>query len=163
MEELRRRLSGRELQALEAMIALRRTTQQADNALTGWFEGAAGSPARFQILMLLWAAKGRDVPHTEIVMALSVTRATVSGLMSALEHEGLVRSSVDSEDRRKLLASLTAKGEAVVSKGFVANLSRLRAVFASLSSAELTSFMTLLQRVREGFAASVSAAKKAAE
>src|SRR5947209_4574534 len=83
MEELRRRLSGRELQAVESVFALRMTAQQVDNALTEWMAGSAGSPARWQILMLLWVARGRGVPHKDIVAALGVTRATVSGLMAA--------------------------------------------------------------------------------
>ena len=145
------------MQAVEALFALRTTAQQVDNALTEWFAGTMGSPARFQILMLLWATGGNGVLHKEIVAALGVTRATVSGLMSALEREGLVKSSVDRDDRRNLLATLTSKGEAVVGKAIEANTSRLRTVFASLSSAELTTFTGLLQRLREGFATSVNA------
>jgi DNA-binding MarR family transcriptional regulator len=145
MEKIRRIFSGRELQAVEAVITLRTTAQQAENALTEWFSGTAGSPARWQILMLLSAAQGRSVPHTEIVTALGVTRATVSGLMAALE--------------RELLAILTAKGESVIGTGIEINRNRLRAAFASLSSAELTTLTALLHRVREGFAASANAAK----
>jgi DNA-binding MarR family transcriptional regulator len=157
MEEIRQHLSRREVQAVETVFALRNTAQQADNAITEWFTGTVGSPARFQILILLWAARGSGTPHKEIVAALGVTRATVSGLMAALEREGLVKSSIDRDDRRNLLATLTSRGESVIGKAIEANSSRLRVVFASLSSAELTTFTALLQRVREGFAASVDA------
>lgn len=162
VEELRRRLSGRELQAVESVFALRMTAQQVDNALTEWMAGSAGSPARWQILMLLWVSRGRGVPHKDIVAALGVTRATVSGLMAALEREGFVKSAVDSEDRRKLLAILTARGEAVVSKGIEGNIGRLRAVLASFSSSEITTLTALLHRLREGFAANASASRAAA-
>jgi hypothetical protein len=47
---------------------------------------------------------------------------------------------------------LTAKGEVVINQAFEANVAHFRAVFASLSPAELTSLTTLLHRVREGFA-----------
>ncbi len=158
MAEIRRRLSRREVQTVNALFALRAASQQADNTATEWLEDAVGSPARFQILMLLWAAKGEGVPHKEIVAAQGVTRATVSGLMAALEREGLVKSSVGSDDRRTLLASLTSKGETVISEVLEATIPRLRAAFASLTSAELTTLMALLQRVREGFATSANAA-----
>lgn len=115
------------------------------------------SPARFQILMLLWAARRNGVPHKDIVAAMGVTRATVSGLMAALEREGLVQSSVGLDGRRNLLATLTPRGEAVIGKAIKANTSRLRAVFGSLSSDEMTPFTALLQRVRERFAASANA------
>jgi DNA-binding MarR family transcriptional regulator len=159
MEAIRKRLSRREMQAVETVFALRATAQQMDNVITEWFAGTAGSPARFQILMMLWAAGGNGVPHKDIVAAMGVTRATVSGLMAALEREGLVRSSVDHDDRRQLIAKLTSRGEAVINKAQEANTTRLRAAFASLPSAELTTLTALLHRVGEGFAASANATK----
>lgn len=154
MAALRDRLSGREQQAFGAVFVVRTTAQQMDNAVTEWMADSAATPARFQILMLLWAARGRGVPHKEIVAALGVTRATVSGLMACLERDGLVRSVVASEDRRNLLASLTPKGEAIVEKAIETNRARLRTAFAALSSDELTTLRTLLERVRQGFSVS---------
>jgi DNA-binding MarR family transcriptional regulator len=156
-EALQTRFSGLELQAFQTLFAVRMTAQQLDNAVTEWMADTAASPARFIILMRLWASKGRGVPHKEIVAALGVTRATVSGLMAALERDGLVQSAVDQEDRRNLLASLTSRGNAVVEKAIEMNRVRLRAAFGALSSDELTTLTTLLQRVREGFAVSADA------
>lgn len=153
MEEIRKRLSEREVQGLEALFALRATAQQADNALSEWMADTVGSFARYQILMALWATRGRGIPHKDIVAAMGVTRATVSGLISALERDGFVKSSVDSSDRRKQIARLTSKGEAIIQKAFEINVARFRAVFASLSPAELSSLTALLHRVRGGFAA----------
>jgi DNA-binding MarR family transcriptional regulator len=156
-EALRSLLSGRELEAFGAVFAVRTTAQHMANAITEWMADSAGSPARFQILMLLWAARGRGVPHKEIVAAHGVTRATVSELMAALERDGLVTSAVASADRRNLLASLTSRGQAIVEKALETNKARLRAAFVALSSDELTTLTTLLQRVRQGFAASAGA------
>jgi DNA-binding MarR family transcriptional regulator len=152
MEEIRKRLSEREVQELEALFALRATAQQVDNALSEWMTDTVGSFARYKILMALWVTKEKAVPHKDIVAAMGVTRATVSGLMAALEREGFVKSYMDRDDRRKLIARLTTRGEEVISKAFVVNAARFRAVFGSLSSAELTNLTALLHRVREGFA-----------
>jgi DNA-binding MarR family transcriptional regulator len=149
---LRNRLSGRELEAFGVLFAVRATAQHMDNTITEWMADSAASPARFQILMLLWAARGRAVPHKEIVATLSVTRATISGLMAALERDGLITSAVASDDRRNLLASLTPSGEVMVEKALETNRARLRAAFASLSSDDLTMLEMLLRRVRVGFA-----------
>jgi DNA-binding MarR family transcriptional regulator len=151
--EIRKRLSEREAQGMQALFALRAGAQQMDNALNEWLVDTAGSFARFQILMALWATKDHEIPHTDIVRAMGVTRATVSGLMTALERDGLVKSYSDEEDRRKLIARLTAKGETTVKKAFEASLNRFRVVFACLSAAELTRLTALLHRIREGFAA----------
>jgi len=43
-----------------------------------------------------------QIPPLAIVAALGVTRATVSGLMAALERDGLVKSAVGRHDRRNL-------------------------------------------------------------
>src|ERR1700733_12926912 len=85
MEALYKRFAGQNLPALDVVFALRMTAQQMDNTITEWMADTAGTPARFQILALLWASGAGGVPHKEIVKALEVTRATVSGLMAALE------------------------------------------------------------------------------
>jgi DNA-binding MarR family transcriptional regulator len=161
MAALRNRLSGREQQMFGALFVLRATAQQMDNAVTEWMADSAATPARFQILMLLWAARGRGVPHKEIVAALGVTRATISGLMAALERDGMVTSAVASDDRRNLLASLTRKGEAIVEKALETNRVRLRTAFTALSSDELTTLTTLLGLVRQGFSVSADGTERA--
>ena len=148
------RMSPREQQMLRTVFVVRSTARQMDNAVSEWMADSAASPARFQILALLWAAKKRGVPHKEIVAALGVTRATVSGLMAALERDGLVTSAECSDDRRSVLAGLTRKGEAVVEKAIEGNKVKLRTVFGGMSPDELTTLTTLLERVRQGVSGS---------
>jgi DNA-binding MarR family transcriptional regulator len=156
MEALRKRFSGRELQALGTIFVLRTTARQVDSVVTEWLDDSAGSPARFLILALLWASEGAGVPHKNIVAALSVTRATVSGLMAALERDGLVKSVADRDDRRNLIASLTSRGRAVMDRAYEANSARLRAAFPPLSTDELATFTLLLERIRQSFEASAA-------
>jgi MarR family transcriptional repressor of emrRAB len=151
MEALCKRFAGRDLPALDVVFALRITAQQVDNTITEWMADTAGTPARFQILGLLWASGADGVPHKEIVKALEVTRATVSGLMTSLERDGLVKSTVDRDDRRILIATLTSRGRAIVEKAIDSNAASLRAALASLSANELTTLTSLLQRLRQGF------------
>ena len=83
--------------------------------------------------------------------ALEVTRATVSGLMTSLERDGLVKSTVDRDDRRNLIATLTTRGRAIVEKAIDSNAASFRAALASLSANELKTLKSLLQRLRQGF------------
>jgi DNA-binding MarR family transcriptional regulator len=152
MKKIRQRLSEREVQGLRTVFTLRATAQHVVNAISEWMAGSVGSVARYQILMALWATKGNGISHKDIVAAMGVTRATVSGLMAALERDGLVKSQVDGEDRRKLIARLTAKGEAVIKKQHELNLVKFRAVFTSFTSEELSSLTALLHRFRKAFA-----------
>ena len=153
MAALRKRFTGQSLPALDVVFALRMTARQLDNAITEWMADTAGTPARFQILVLLWASEASGVPHKEIVKAMEVTRATVSGLMTGLERDGLVTSTVDRDDRRNLIASLTPKGLAIVEKAIDSNATPMRAALAPLSANELKTLRSLLQRLRQGFIA----------
>jgi DNA-binding MarR family transcriptional regulator len=151
VDKIRKRVSKRDLPGVEVLFALRGAARQMDNAVNEWMAGSAGSLARYQILMALRATKGTDISHKDIVEAMGVTRATVSGLMAALEREGLVESAVDSDDRRKLIARLTAKGEIVVEEAFGVAMARFGKLFAPFSREELTTLTALLNRVREEF------------
>jgi DNA-binding MarR family transcriptional regulator len=151
-EHIRSRLSERELQGMETLFALRAASQQAQNTIGEWFAGTVGSTARYQILMTLWASKGEGISHKDIVEAMGVTRPTVSGLMTALEREGFVKSTMDKVDRRKQIARLTPKGETAIKRAFELNKGRFRAVCASLTPAELETLQALLLRVRDAFA-----------
>src|SRR5580704_5982312 len=151
MQALCKRFAGQDLPALDVVFAVRMTAQQMDNAITEWMADTAGTPARFQIMVLLWASEGGGVPHKEIVKALEVTRATVSGLMASLERDGLVKSSVDRDDRRNLIATLTSRGRTIVEKAIDSNVTSLRAALAPLSANEQATLTSLLRRLRQGF------------
>ena len=153
MGALRKRFTGHDLPAIDVVFALRMTAQQMDNAITEWMAGTAGTPARFQILVLLWASETSSVQHKEIVKALEVTRATVSGLMTSLERDGLVKSTVDRDDRRNQIAALTSRGRTILEKSIDTNFASLRAAFATLSVDDRATLMSLLQRLRQGFSA----------
>lgn len=152
-DALRRRLTGLDLTALEVMFALRMTAQQADNAVSEWMAGTAGSPARFQVLSLLWASPSGGVPHKEIGRALSVTRATVSGLMAGLERDGLLRSFIDRDDRRNLIAVLTPRGRATVERAIDVDSHSMRRAFERFSPDELQALTATLERLREALIA----------
>jgi DNA-binding MarR family transcriptional regulator len=158
MAALRSRLSEREQQVFGTIFVIRSTAQQMDNTVSDWMADSAATPARFQILMQLWAAKGRGVAQKEIAANMGVTRATVSGLMAALERDRLVTSVVADNDRRSLLASLTRKGEATVEKAIETNKVMISKAFGTLSPDELTTLTTLLGRVRTGFCESADSA-----
>lgn len=152
LEALRRRLPGHRSQQLETVFLLRSTAQQMENAISEWLASTAGSPARFQALILLWAAGGRPVQHQEIIATLRVKRATVSALMFSLEQDGLVQSVPDRQDRRRLLATLTRKGEKVASDALDLNGARLEELMHDLPVEDLDVLQQLLRRLRDDFA-----------
>lgn len=152
-EALRRRLTGMDLAALEVSFAVRRAAQQVDNAVSEWMAGSAGSPARFQVLSLLWASPEGGVPHREIVRALAVSRATVSGLMAGLERDGLLSSFIDRGDRRNLVAVLTPRGRATVERAIDVDSRLMRRAYEQFSEDELRALTATLRRLRDALIA----------
>jgi DNA-binding MarR family transcriptional regulator len=150
-DALRRRLSGHGFRRLQTIFLLKSTAQLVENVVSEWLANTVGSPARFQTLVLLWAAGGRPTPHQEIIAALRVKRATVSALMFSLEQDGLVQSVPDRQDRRRLLAALTSKGDKMVSDAMDLNAAGLEEVMHDLSPEELDVLQQLLRRLTEDF------------
>jgi len=151
LQKIRQGFSKRDVQGLTTVFSLRAAAQHVDNAISEWMAGSVGSAPRYQILMALWASEGKGISHKDIVAAMGVTRATVSGLMAGLERDGLVKSCVDSVDRRKQIARLTQKGEAIINRQHSLNIRRFDAIFASFTSEELASLTALLHRLRRAF------------
>lgn len=160
-DALRGRLSERGFQRVQTIFLLKSTAQAVENTVSEWFAGTVGSPARFQTLAILWAARGRPTPHQEIISTLRVKRATVSALMFSLEQDGLVHSVPDRQDRRRLLATLTSKGEKVISEAMDLNEVGLEEVMHDLSHEELDVLQRLLRRMRENFVRKGSDMKRA--
>jgi DNA-binding MarR family transcriptional regulator len=160
-EAIRARLSAPRAQRLETVFLLRSTAQQVENAASEWLGSTTGSPARFQALILLWAAGERPTPHQEIIALLRVKRATVSALMFALEQDGLVQSVPDPQDRRRQLATLTAKGRQVISDAMDSNATRLERVMGDFSAEELDLLQRMLRRLREDFGRALEEEKRA--
>jgi DNA-binding MarR family transcriptional regulator len=71
--------------------------------------------------------------------------------MFSLEKDGLVRSVPDRQDRRRLLATLTSKGEKVTTDAMDLNAARLEAAMHDLSTEELDVMQKLLRRVGDNF------------
>lgn len=138
---------------LELMLAFRTTSQQVENTVSRFLGPEVGSMARFQILAVLWGADGQPVPHGDLISSLRVTRATLSGLMTSLERGGLVTSAEDGDDRRRLNARLTPRGNAVVRRLTAEALPRLDGLFREFSLTELRNLTGMLLRMRASFAA----------
>lgn len=69
------------------------------------------TPAQYYIMTVLWERDDR--PLKELASACNCSRATITGIIDALESKGMVCRKRHPKDRRSLLASLTDKGRAL--------------------------------------------------
>ena len=105
-------------------------------------------------VLVVWTLGGGSKRFNELRKALgSISQRMLTLTLRALERDGLVKSTVDHDDRRNLIATLTSRGRAIVEKAIDSNATSLRAALAPLSANELETLMSLLQRLRQGFLA----------
>ncbi|WP_435200520.1 MarR family winged helix-turn-helix transcriptional regulator [Janibacter sp. GS2] len=72
--------------------------------------------ARYEILRLLAFSRRRSMPMSRLGSLLQVHATSVTSAVSRLESQGLVERLRRESDRRVVLASLTAAGEALVER-----------------------------------------------
>jgi DNA-binding MarR family transcriptional regulator len=111
------------------------------------------SAGRLALLQLLADAPGHSLRPAELAERLGVTRATVSGLLDALEAEGLVTRRRDPRDGRGVRAVLTASGRERMSRILPGHGGRLAAVTRALTVDERSRLVSLLDKVRSGLGA----------
>lgn len=103
--------------------------------------------ARYEVLVLLTFSRSGHLPLSKIGERLMVHPTSVTNAIDRLEMQGLVRRETDTVDRRRVLASLTAKGTRVTASATQV-LTDLDFGIAGLDTDELRTLYALLRRVR---------------
>jgi MarR family 2-MHQ and catechol resistance regulon transcriptional repressor len=130
-----------EVRTYGAMVAFVQHVQRAADAALAH---SSVTPAQFFILATL---KRRDgAQQSELAEALGVTAGNVSQLIAKLEDARLVKRV---EQGKAKIATLTAKGEALVARLAPEHDAFLVARFASLDVSERRALLALLERLLE--------------
>jgi DNA-binding MarR family transcriptional regulator len=104
------RVRGGNLAFIEALAAVRRAGHGLALLTDRWAEQHGLSEGRMQVLFVLRRSREHRVALGEIAGMLHVTARNVTGLVDALERDGLVRRVPDPADRRSIQAELTPAG-----------------------------------------------------
>lgn len=105
------------------------------------------TPARMRILAYL--EEHGPSPMRALKDALKTTATNITGLVDALEGEGLVKRQDDPSDRRVTRIALTSKGRRERAGAWDAYEADVARVFERLSPAERASLATGLTRLLE--------------
>jgi DNA-binding MarR family transcriptional regulator len=114
------------------------------------------SQGRFVILMALRRRPELTATPAELADHAGVTRATITGLLDALEREELVERSHRADDRRSVHVRMTKKGVSLLDKILPDHYTRIGALMGKLSKPEKKQLAALLGKMREGIAESVA-------
>jgi DNA-binding MarR family transcriptional regulator len=106
------------------------------------------TPARAEVIWLLHHGGPRT--QRELSQALKCTPRNVTGLVDALEAAGFVARSAHPTDRRATVVSLTQQGTTLVTDWHRDRDHGTAHLLGNTSAAELTTFVTVLDRVLAG-------------
>jgi DNA-binding MarR family transcriptional regulator len=99
-------------------------------------------------MMLLASAPKRRLAPSHIAAKLTVTRATVSGLINGLERAGLVTREAHPVDGRAEYVHLSRSGLKLLRTMIPALAGRHAYTVAALTRAERETFVAMLRRLR---------------
>jgi len=83
----------------------------------------------------------------DIARRSGVTRATMTGLLQGLEHDGLVEREGSAQDKRMFLVRLTKRGRKYVDEVLPELFRRIKELMNGLSDQERKLFLSLLEKV----------------
>lgn len=109
------------------------------------------TPARAEVIWLLHHGGPRT--QRELSQALKCTPRNVTGLVDALEAAGFVARSAHPTDRRATVVSLTQQGTTLVTDWHRDRDHGTAHLLGDTSAAELTTFVSVLDRVLGGLRA----------
>lgn len=111
--------------------------------------GDQGAITRLQSHLLFSVRETGAMSTTEIARILSVSPATASQQVSAMERRGWVTRSMNPADLRKHTVSLTSAGEGALQEVEADRRRRLSAALQVLSPGERAIFISTLSRLAE--------------
>ncbi len=148
------RYPGMNIDAIETFLEMVSVNRAMDCGMDNYFQRLGISQARFKVMVNLFYSdsEGGMSPAT-LAEHLSVTRATVTGLLDTLENDRLVERHPDPNDRRGLLIRITEAGKEKLDKVLPAHYDRIGRAMGLLSPMEQETLKVLLRKFGQGLVA----------
>ena len=151
LQEKAQRYPELDASAVDATLVLLRVASDVFEGMSAHLARHDISQGRFMVLMLLDRAKtGEAILPSEIAEQLSVTRATVTGLLDGLEKCDLISRQMHPDDRRAFCIELTPKGRQFLADLLPGHYRRIAGLMAHLNHAEQRQLVALLTKVSHG-------------
>lgn len=151
LQEKAKRYPDLDAGAVDATLVLMRVASDVMEGLGHHFASHGTSQGRFLVLVLLerLSQEGVILP-SEIAEKLSVSRATITGLMDGLEKDGYIQRQPHPDDRRALSIRLTDNGRSFLEKVLPEHYRRIAGLMSHLSDEERRQLVGLLTKVAQG-------------
>ena len=100
-----------------------------------------------QLVLLHEIARSGEITAGEIARAVSLSQATVTGILERLEKRGLLVRQRSERDKRRIMVSITEAGRQILEKGPPLMQEAFVEKFSSLQDWEQTMILSALQRL----------------
>ncbi len=147
-DDFGRLLPGVDPVAAAALLTLLLVSRDLAASTEKFFAGFGISDGKWSLLMLLAAAPAKRLRPSELAAKLTVSRATISGLLKGLERDRYVSRVEDRSDGRVDAVRITRSGTALLRKMVPRLARRHAAATAALSTAECATLIALLRKLQ---------------
>ena len=145
--ELRQKVPFRS-QAEEGVVGLLRTADVVRRVVAAAVEPRGITPQQYNVLRILRGAGDEGLPTLEIAARMIETAPGITRLLDRLETKGLVERKRCERDRRQVLCWISGDGLALLSELDTPVHEAGGAALRDLSSEEIATLMSLLDRIR---------------
>lgn len=132
------------------MVTLLRVVFQLFSAMDTHFGRHGLARGRFMVMMNLMKKDGESTTPAALAEDLSVTRATMTGLLDTLETSGFITRKSDVNDRRTIKLKMTAAGKKHMNKMLPDHYQRIAGLMSGLTEAERSILKKLLKKIELG-------------
>jgi MarR family transcriptional repressor of emrRAB len=117
--------------------------------MSGYLSDLGLSPSKFNCLQVLRAEPQRTIPQNELGSRLTVTGASITGVLDRLERDRLVSREGHPTDRRANMVRLTDEGEDLIQSASDLHALRMHELISSLADDEREQLVLLLTKLAD--------------
>jgi len=104
---------------------------------------------RFFILHILKMYQDGFISPHELAMTSEVSTARVATVLNSLEKEGFIKRKIDKSDRRKILVSLTRKGEKELASAYKKICSQIETLIKHMNYDDIKTYLELTKKINK--------------
>ena len=150
LDQLSSEVDDQHLQRVPFNLAVFNLMEEAIESYDTHFSRYGLSQARFAILIVLHLYPKRIWTPADLAEQLSVTRATMTGLLRVCERNNHITRDPDPEDGRKSCIALTSSGKKLINGMLADHFRRTAEATTLLTDKEIQTLLPLLQKLVTG-------------
>ncbi len=136
---------------MRALFALRALTREISEVSAGWLGPLGLTPAKYNYLVALYVAPEGRLTLNELSLQIHTSSPAVTGMVAALERDGMLSRKENPDDRRSAFVRLTARGRRVVEQAFPLHHRNIEKALKHVPIADRKRLLEIVLAIADGF------------